>query len=179
LVSAARELVHRQGVARTTLAEIAHAADVPVGNVYYYFKTKDEIIGEVVGAHADQLGAAFAELERRHRAPADRLIAFVGMQADWAGSTPPRYGCPYGTLSTELAKQTDAPDLLPATLMQLQLDWVEQQFRALGRPDPHDLAVQLLAAWQGGAVLASALGQSELMADQARRIQEWIADLDA
>ena len=39
-MSAARELVHRQGVARTTLADIAQAADVPVGNVYYYFRQK-------------------------------------------------------------------------------------------------------------------------------------------
>ena len=55
-----------------------------------------------------------------------------------------------------MAKQTDAPDPLAAALMQLQLDWVEQQFRAMGRPDPRDLAVQLLASWQGGAVLTSA-----------------------
>src|SRR5436190_1322862 len=47
LVTAAQELVYRQGVARTTLAHIAEAADVPVGNVYYYFKTKDDIVGAV------------------------------------------------------------------------------------------------------------------------------------
>lgn len=178
LVTAARELVHRQGVARTTLAEIAHAADVPVGNVYYYFKTKDEILAAVVEAHADQLRAVFADLERRYGGPAARLTAFVGLQADWAAATSPRYACPYGSLSTELAKHADAADPLAAVLMQLQVDWVEQQFRALGRHDPRDLAVQLLAAWQGGAVLASALGQSGLMADQARRIQEWIANLE-
>jgi TetR/AcrR family transcriptional regulator, transcriptional repressor for nem operon len=178
LVAAARELVHRQGIARTTLADIAHAAAVPVGNVYYYFKTKDEIISAVVDAHADGLRAAFAELERHHPAPADRLAAFVALQADWAGSAPPQYGCPYGTLSSELAKQTAAPDPLAATLLQLQLDWVEQQFRAMGLPNPGDLAVQLLAAWQGCAVLAGALGQSELMADQARRLQKWVTDLD-
>jgi AcrR family transcriptional regulator len=178
LVTAARELVHRRGIAGTTLADIAHAADVPVGNVYYYFKTKDEIINAVVGAHADDLRTAFAELEH-HPAPADRLAAFVALQADWASSAPPQYGCPYGTLSTELAKQTATPDPLAATLMQLQLDWVEQQFRASGQPNPRDLAVQLLAAWQGCAVLTSALGQSELMADQAQRLQEWITGLDS
>ena len=48
LIAAAVELVYRQGVARTTLADIAQAADVPVGNVYYYFKTKDDIIAAVV-----------------------------------------------------------------------------------------------------------------------------------
>jgi TetR/AcrR family transcriptional regulator, transcriptional repressor for nem operon len=177
LVTAARDLVHRQGIARTTLAEIADAADVPVGNVYYYFKTKDEIVSAVVGAHSDQLRAAFAELERDHTAPADRLVAFVDLQAGWAGAAPPQYGCPYGTLSTELAKQPE-PDPLTATLLELQLDWLEEQFRAMGRPDPRDLAVQLLVAWQGSAVLTSALGQPELMATEAQRLREWITDLD-
>ena len=41
LVAAACLVLHEQGVERTTLADIAQAADVPVGNVYYYFKTKD------------------------------------------------------------------------------------------------------------------------------------------
>src|SRR6516165_3905370 len=44
LIAAAVLLLHRHGVERTTLADIAKAADVPVGNVYYYFKTKDEVI---------------------------------------------------------------------------------------------------------------------------------------
>jgi AcrR family transcriptional regulator len=44
LVAAARELIHRQGIEKTTIADIARAADVPAGNVYYYFKTKDDLI---------------------------------------------------------------------------------------------------------------------------------------
>jgi hypothetical protein len=47
----------------------------------------------------------------------------------------------------------------------------------MGRPDPRDLAVQLLVAWQGSAVLTSPLGQLDLMATQARRLREWITDL--
>lgn len=93
-------------------------------------------------------------------------------------ASPPQYGCPYGSLSTELARQADAPDPPAAALLHLQLEWVEEQFRALDRTDSRDLAVQLLVCWQGGAVLTSALGQSELMAEQARRIQDWIAGLD-
>jgi TetR/AcrR family transcriptional repressor of nem operon len=36
LVAAACQLFHQQGVEMTTLADIAQAADVPVGNIYYY-----------------------------------------------------------------------------------------------------------------------------------------------
>ena len=34
LVAAATKLLHQQGIERTTLADIANAADVPAGNVY-------------------------------------------------------------------------------------------------------------------------------------------------
>ena len=50
LVAGAREVMHRQGVENTTIADVAGAADVPVGNVYYYFKTKDELIDAAIGA---------------------------------------------------------------------------------------------------------------------------------
>jgi TetR/AcrR family transcriptional regulator, transcriptional repressor for nem operon len=177
LVAAAGELVYHQGVARTTLADIAQAADVPLGNVYYYFKTKDDIVGAVVQTHADQLESTLDELERRHRSPKARLKAFVRVFAERAASTPSQYGCPYGTLSSELAKRADGPDPLAATLMQIQLDWLEKQLRELGRRDAPDLAVEMVASWQGSGILTSTLGQPDLMARQARRLQHWIETL--
>ena len=47
LVRTAVKLAYRHGFRETSLADIAEAAKVPVGNVYYYFKTKDEI-GEAI-----------------------------------------------------------------------------------------------------------------------------------
>lgn len=181
LVAAARELVYLQGVAGTSLADIALAADVPVGNVYYYFKTKDDIIGAVVRTYEDQLQSTLAVLERRYRSPNARLKALVGVLAERAAGSVAQYGaqygCPYGTLSSELAKLAEGPDRLAATLMQIQTDWAEQQFRAIGRRDAHDLAVELMAAYQGSAILTSTLGQPEIMARQARRLQRWIEAL--
>ena len=43
LLEAANRLVHAQGFNQTTLADIAREAEVPLGNVYYYFKTKEDI----------------------------------------------------------------------------------------------------------------------------------------
>jgi TetR/AcrR family transcriptional regulator, transcriptional repressor for nem operon len=168
---------YRQGVARTTLADIAEAADVPVGNVYYYFKTKEEIIAAVVQSHRDRLRSSFADLERRHRSPKARLKALGGVLAAQRDVVA-RYGCPYGTLSSALAKRAGGTDPLAAPLMQDQLDWAEQQFRDMGRSDAHDLAVELVAHHQGSTVLTSVLGQPELMDQQARRVERWIHALD-
>lgn len=178
LVAAACEVIYRNGVARTTLADIAQAADVPVGNVYYYFKTKDDIVSAVVGAHADQLRATLAEVGQRHRTPKARLKALMGVLAERADSTA-RYGCPYGTLSSEWAKRADGSDPLAAPLLQVLVGWAEEQFRSLGRRDAPDLAIELVAAYEGAAVISSALGRPDVMAGQARRIQRWIGGLHA
>jgi AcrR family transcriptional regulator len=176
LVAAACELVYRQGVGRTTLADIAQEADVPVGNVYYYFKTKGDIVAAVVQAHVRQIESAIARLERRHRSPKTRLKALVGVVADPADLIA-QYGCPYGTLCSELAKRAEGAEPLAAPLMQMLLSWAEGQFRSMGLRDAHDLAAELIAAYQGSAVLASALGQPDLMARQARRLEKWIEAL--
>src|SRR6516165_4339995 len=75
LIAAAIELLHHQGVERTTLAEIAKAADVPAGNVYYYFKTKDEVIAAVIEAHAQEIKTTLSSIDARHRSPKSRLKA--------------------------------------------------------------------------------------------------------
>jgi AcrR family transcriptional regulator len=51
LVAAAAELVDRHGVETPTLAQIAQAADVPPGNVYYYFKTREDLREMSRGIH--------------------------------------------------------------------------------------------------------------------------------
>src|SRR5215813_9056087 len=77
LIAAAIRLLHQRGIERTTLADIAQAADVPAGNVYYYFKTKDEVIAAVIEAHTQQVKTTLASIDAHHRSPKSRLKAFV------------------------------------------------------------------------------------------------------
>jgi TetR/AcrR family transcriptional regulator, transcriptional repressor for nem operon len=176
VVAAARDLVYQRGVERTTLADIAQAAGVRVGNVYYYFRTKDELLAAVVLVRVDQLDADFAALERGHRSPRARLKALVRVIAEQRGALA-QSGCPFGTLGSELAKRADGVDPLAARLAETLLGWVERQFRAMGRRDAPDLAVELVAAYQGCAVLTHTLGRPELLARHARRLERWIDTL--
>jgi len=41
LINTASKLAHEHGFNQTTLADIARDSGVPLGNVYYYFKTKE------------------------------------------------------------------------------------------------------------------------------------------
>src|SRR5215472_17189970 len=97
LIAAAMQLVHQQGIERTTLADIAQAADVPPRNVYYYFKTKDEVIAAVIGAHAQQVRATLAAIDAHHRSPRSRLKAFV-REFTAQSELVAQHGCPLGSL---------------------------------------------------------------------------------
>ncbi|OBA70220.1 TetR family transcriptional regulator [Mycobacterium sp. 1554424.7] len=173
LIAAACDLFYRQGIAGTTLAHIAEAAEVPLGNMYYYFKTKDDIVAAVVEARAEEIRAATAALQRKYGSPKARLKALVGMLAE-SGEAIADHGCALGTLCTELSNQSGKSPTLTAPLMQTLLDWAEQQFHAMGRRDARELARELVIAYEGSAVLTNALAQPELMAQQARRIEKWI-----
>jgi AcrR family transcriptional regulator len=47
LLRAAEKTTYLYGFGSASIADIAKEAQVPVGNVYYYFKTKDEIGGAI------------------------------------------------------------------------------------------------------------------------------------
>ncbi|WP_434976465.1 TetR/AcrR family transcriptional regulator [Streptomyces puniciscabiei] len=172
LVKAAVQVFHEQGVEKTTLGDIARTAEVPLGNVYYYFKTKDQLVEAAVDAHCEHLDQLTAQLDTLPD-PAARLKALV---AGWVDQreTAARFGCPFGTLATELDKRDDGLDRAAAKVMRALLDWVESQFAQLGRADAAALAVELVAAYQGMSVLTNTLRDPTLMADQGERLQLWL-----
>jgi TetR/AcrR family transcriptional regulator, transcriptional repressor for nem operon len=85
--------------------------------------------------------------------------------------------CPHGSLCLELDKRADGPGLA-AELMRTPIKWMRRQFESMGRPDACDLAVHLLARYQGAALLTSTLRDPDLMAREAARAAQWIDALD-
>ena len=96
LVETAAKLSYEQGFKNTSLADIARESGVPLGNVYFYFKTKDAIGDALV----DRLAEQFATMRREWDAlpdPKRRIAAFIQMTADNREALA-RSGCPVGTL---------------------------------------------------------------------------------
>ena len=175
LVASAGDLLHRKGVATTTLAQVAEAADVPPGNVYYYFKTKDDLVRAVIESRAEQVGVMLGSLQAR-RSPAARLKALAHQWVEMRDLVA-RYGCPFGTLAAELDRREDGLDRKAAKPIGLILDWAEDQFRQMGRRDARELAISLFSGVQGGALLANALRDPDLMTGQVRHLEHWIDSL--
>lgn len=179
LVESACRLLHEQGVAGTTLADVAKDADVVVGNIYYYFKTKDDLVQAVIDAHADTIRAALAELDRDPD-PRGRLKGFTrGLAA--SGEYAARFGCPHGTLCSELGKREDGMDRSSAAMMTLYVQWATRQFRLLGMGESaaHDHAVTFVSVYQGASLLANTFRDPGLMVAQARQLDAWIDTVTA
>ena len=178
LVAAACRVLYEQGVERTTLADIALAADVPVGNVYYYFKTKDQLVEAAINAHGNDLRAMLSVLDRR-RTPQARLKGLIGALVEQR-ELAARYGCPFGTLACELDKRPDGLDRTAADVLGILADWAEQQFRSMGfgdQAEARDLAIALIASYQGISLLTNTFRDPELMVREGRRLERWIDSL--
>lgn len=90
--SVALDLFDREGFANVSVEEIAQAAGCSVGNIYHYFKSKDELAIQVT----DHVDAAYRELEQVYLAdtatPArDKLLDFVGRSLEISASDPVLY----------------------------------------------------------------------------------------
>lgn len=175
LVASAADLLHQQGASATTLAGVAHAAGVPPGNMYYYFKTKDDLVRAVIDTRATQIQAMFAVLDALP-GPADRLKAMVQSWTDIQDLIA-HHGCPIGSLAAELATRTDGLADHAADLIERFIGWEQRQFQQMGREGDRDLAITLLARIQGAALLTSSLHDPQIMTGQAQHIKDWIDSL--
>lgn len=176
LLQAANKLVHEQGFNQTTLADIAKAADVPLGNVYYYFKTKEHLGHELIRERADFYGGLVAAWKAIPD-PKKRLLALISEVASQRKILA-RSGCPIGSLCQELHKEGGPLAHQAAGLLAAMLQWSEQQFRLLGKGDESaDLALHLLSVLQGVSLLTHAFNKPELVVRETERLKQWMETL--
>jgi TetR/AcrR family transcriptional regulator, transcriptional repressor for nem operon len=175
LVSAARTTLHEQGVHRTTLADVAATAGVPVGNLYYYFKTKDDIVGAVLDSY-DNDYPKIRQLLDAQPTPQDRLKTLVRLLIG-AKDRITAHGCPIGSLCSELDKRDDALSARGAEVLGRLVAIATAEFTSLGRTDARELGIALIAAYEGAALLANTLRDPGILTGEAARLEHWIDSL--
>ena len=179
LVDAAARLFHHKGYEHTSLADIAAAAGVPLGNVYYYFKTRGELLKAVSESWRRIMQARRAEWEKLD-SPRDRLLAYVdSFEASEEEFT--AHGCPAGSLCLETSKLGGEAAADAAAVFRDSLEWMESQFRALGIPkgQARENAARLLGARQGSVLLASTFQDPTFIRQELARLRKWLADMPA
>lgn len=174
IVEAADDLFYRQGYEKTSFSDIADAVGITRGNFYYHFKTKDEILNAVIQVRLGNTAKMLEHWESDGKRPEDRIRSFIHILITNQAKILD-YGCPVGTLSSELAK-LDHPSKAEANeLFSLFRVWLSRQFQLLGRKkDADELAMHLLARSQGVATLANAFHDKEFIRKEVNLMCDWL-----
>lgn len=175
LVEAADQLFHEQGVSNTTLANIAQLADVPLGNVYYYFKSKESIVLAVIEYRRRLIQKDFEELNTIPNT-LERLISLIKKAVSRKEHTA-TYGDNLGSLCQELGRQGGNIAEASANLMREMLAWCESQFNALGKGEASKkLAYNLVSRLQGLSLLTLTFRDPEFMNEQSTHLINWLEE---
>ncbi len=174
IVDAADDLFYAHGYAQTSFADIAAAVRISRGNFYYHFRTKDEILEAVIDKRLADREALLARWDEAAEAPMDRIACFIRIvvvnQARIMA-----FGCPVGTLVTELGKLEHASRDKANGIMALFRDWLTRQFEELGcGREAQENALHVLGWSQGVATLAQAFRDEAYVRGEVERILAWL-----
>ena len=103
IVEAADQLFYERGFEHTSFADIAAQVQISRGNFYYHFRTKDEILDAVIRQRLENTQAMLDDWEAEGAGPAERITSFIQILIV-NQSKIMAFGCPVGTLTSELAK---------------------------------------------------------------------------
>jgi TetR/AcrR family transcriptional regulator, transcriptional repressor for nem operon len=178
IVEAADVLFYRRGYEHTSFSDIADVVQISRGNFYFHFKTKDEILDAVIARRLEETSRLLQQWEARGDSPAERVRSFIHMLVANSADIK-RYGCPVGTLCSELAKLAHAAQPEANELFTLFRAWLRRQFEALGHVAQADeLAMHLLARSQGVATLANVLRDSAFIRKEVDAMCTWLSGLE-
>lgn len=173
IIEAADRLFYQQGYAYTSFADIADAVQISRGNFYYHFKTKDEILDAVIAFRLANTQKMLGQWEAAGNTPEARIRSFIHILIANQAKIK-MYGCPVGTLCTELAKLEHASQAEANKLLTLFRTWLRKQFTQLGCKDADKLAMHLLARSQGVATLASAFHDEKFIKQEVKQMEGWL-----
>lgn len=162
IIDAAAELMYVKGVSSTTLDEVRAASGTSKSQLYNHFADKEQLVRAVVLLRAE-------EIMEREQAALQRLRSFNGL-VRWRDALIQRnalrngaYGCILGSIAAEVSDQDEVARMALAATFDEWEKLIEagllrmQDARTLAADaDPRKLATGLMAALQGGYLLAQA-----------------------
>ncbi|WP_232110498.1 TetR/AcrR family transcriptional regulator [Nocardia wallacei] len=164
ILTAATELMRRQGYGSTSVKQLTAAARAPIGSLYHHFpEGKQQIAAEALRTS----GAAYIQLLPLLMDPYEDLreavpAAFAAAAADMAASGWMNM-CPVGTVAGEIA---DSEPELRAVAAEVVESWVAQGAeyfvrRGLTPESAREFTFAMLSALEGAFVLGRTLRSAE------------------
>jgi TetR/AcrR family transcriptional regulator, transcriptional repressor for nem operon len=168
IVDAAAKLMFQRGIAGTSIDEVRKTAAVSGSQISHYFHDKRDLTREVISARSDDVREFHSQPRLGALDSLEALQAWADANIADINAVYRKGGCVYGSLAGELV-EADAEihgDLAAGYAQWIELfraGLAEMRHRGDLRPDadPRHLAVTLVAAHQGGALITYLTDSSE------------------
>src|SRR5262245_46392494 len=103
IVEAADRLFYEKGFEYTSFADFSEVLGISRGNVTFHFPTKDEVLAAVIDLRLERTERMLEQWEAEGAGSKDRIKCFINIVIMNRAKIM-LYGCPVGTLCSELAK---------------------------------------------------------------------------
>ena len=175
IVETANRLFYEVGYNHTSFTDIVDATDVQRGNIYYYFKTKDDILRAVIDHRLEVIAEMLNNWNREVKEPRARLQKFSAMLLDNAHDLA-RFGCPMGTINAELGKGQRDLQRITRAMFDTFRDWLVSQYRQLGASSrtADELALETLSRAQGISMVAHVYDDEDILRREIPKLQAWL-----
>lgn len=175
IIAAANTLFYEQGYNRTSFSDIAEAAGLPRGNFYYYFRSKEDILAAVIDLRLAHIRTLLDDWNTSYDDPRERLKRFVQMLRNSADEIR-RYGCPIGSLSSELGKTQRLLQSQARAMLDVFRHWIGEQLSALGvaPSEAEACAMHMITIGQGISLVVSVYQDDALLTREAAALDAWI-----
>jgi len=177
IIESADQLFYKKGFEKTSFADIANEVNISRGNFYHHFKSKDEILSAVIEYRLEKTEEMLESWQLKGKNPIERIQSFVHILI--VNLTKIKlYGCPVGSLTTELNKLEHSSRGEANQIFSLFRDWLKSQFVELGfRNNADKYAMHVLARSQGIATLANAYQDEAFVNYEVKLLLDWIKNL--
>jgi AcrR family transcriptional regulator len=179
LLAATNESFRRRGYNATSVKEVTSAARAPTGSLYHFFPGgKDDLAAAVITSS----GAAYRELFETIADAAAGPAAAVTDFFDGAAAVLEETGfidpCPIGTVAREVASTNEPLRIATEEVFASWIDTATTRLVAAGvaQDDARTLATTIVAALEGGFVLARARRDANVLRDTGRIMRRVVED---
>jgi TetR/AcrR family transcriptional repressor of nem operon len=162
LISAARDLFWERGYEATSLADVVEKANAKTGSLYYFFKTKEELLLAVLDWYMENLFPVLIQPIIAHiNDPIERVFALLDGYRKALTATGCTYGCPIGNLTLELGDSLPRARQKLATNFEGWRTWVRKFLEEAGdrlpeKLDRAEVAMFVLTVMEGGVMQSRA-----------------------
>jgi AcrR family transcriptional regulator len=182
IVERAAGLMFERGVNATSLEDVRKASRVSGSQLTHYFTDKRDLTRHVIASRANDVIDFHTQPQLGQLDSLPTLRAWVDACVADAERVYLRGGCVYGSLAAELLESDDGTLDAVATGYDGWLALFRDGLRAMRRrgdliddADPRHLAVALVAAHQGGAMLTHTIGSAEPLRAMVNAAVDYVA----